>query len=118
MALRVMALAEMRLEVLLEAGRGGETVTAVGQRHGTRETFYFNPRRFQAQGIEGLEPRSRPPVNQPSGCRRRSRSRRAPSERSIRSGALGARAELLRKGVKAPAVSAIHGALVGNNLKA
>jgi transposase-like protein len=59
MALRVMAMVEMRLEVLLEAARSGETVTAVCKRHGiSRETFYVYLRRFQAEGVEGLEPRS------------------------------------------------------------
>jgi len=39
MALRVMAMAEMRLEVLLEADRSGETLAAVSRPHGiSRET--------------------------------------------------------------------------------
>ena len=52
MALRVMAMAEMRLEVLLKAARSGETVTAVCRRHGiSRETFYVYLRRFQAEDL-------------------------------------------------------------------
>ena len=58
MALREMTMAEMRLDVLLEAAHRGETVTAVCQRHGSisRETFSVYRRSFQAEGIEGLEP--------------------------------------------------------------
>ena len=66
MALKVMAMAELRLEVLLEAARSGETVTSLCQRHGiSRETYYVYLRRFRAEGIEGLEPRSRVPIRQP-----------------------------------------------------
>src|ERR1700694_1974416 len=117
MALRVMAMAEMRLEVLLEATRSGETVTAVCRRHGiSRETFYVYLRRFQAEGIEGLEPRSRQPVNQPQRmpatveetvCRLR--------KEHPRWGARRIRTELARSGITPPAVSSIHRALVRNN---
>lgn len=63
--MRVMALAEMRVEVLLEAARSGETVTAVCERHGiSRETCYAYRRRFRSGGVEGLEPRSRQPLHQ------------------------------------------------------
>jgi len=120
MALRVMTMAEMRLEVLLEAARSGETVTAVCQRHGiSRETFYVYLRRFRAEGIEGLELRSRQPLNQPQRmpatveekvCRLR--------KEHPKWGARRIRTELLRKGVSAPAISAIHRALVRNNLVA
>lgn len=120
MALRVMAMAEMRLEVLLEAARSGETVTAVCKRHGiSRETFYVYLRRFRAEGTEGLEPRSRQPVNQPQRmpatieeqiCRFR--------KDHPKWGARRIRAELKRQGVSAPAVSSIHRALVRNNLVA
>lgn len=60
MALRVMSMAELRLEVLLEAARSGESVAAVCRRFGiSRQTFYVYRRRFEAEGVEGLEPRSR-----------------------------------------------------------
>jgi len=118
--LRVMAMAEMRLEVLLEAARSGETVTAVCRRHGiSRETYYVYLRRFQAEGVDGLEPRSRQPVNQPQRMP-------APIEEQVcrmrkehpRWGARRIRAELRRKGIDPPAVSSIHRALVRNNLVA
>ena len=120
MALKVRAMAEMRLEVLLEAARSGETVTAVCKRHGiSRETFYVYVRRFQAEGVDGLEPRSRQPVNQPQ------RMAAAIEERVCRMrkehpkwGARRIRAELRRKGVDPPAVSSVHRALVRNGLVA
>jgi hypothetical protein len=44
MALRVMSMAEIRLEVLLEAARSGETVTEVCRRHGIdRKTYKRRP---------------------------------------------------------------------------
>ena len=61
-----MTMAEMRLEVLLEAVRSGETVTEVCRRPGiSRKTYYLYRNRFRTEGIEGLEPRSRQPINQP-----------------------------------------------------
>jgi transposase InsO family protein len=120
MALRVMSMAEIRLEVLLEAARSGETVAEVCRRHGIcRQTYYRYLVRYQAQGIEGLEPRSRQPVSQPARmaaevelelCRLR--------KDHPRWGARRIRAELLRAGKFAPAVSSIHQALVRNNLVA
>lgn len=118
--MRVMAMAEMRLEVLLEAARSGETVSAVCKRHGiSRETFYVYRRRFHTEGIDGLEPRSRQPVNQPQ------RMPAAIEERVCRMrkehpkwGARRIRAELRRKGINPPAISSIHRALVRNNLVA
>lgn len=120
MALRVMSMAEMRLELLLEATRSGESVTAICRRYGiSRETFYVYLRRFQAEGFEGLEPRSRQPHRQPGRmppaieeqvCRMR--------KDHPRWGARRIRTELTRAGVSPPAVSSIHRALVRNNLVA
>ncbi|HLI75130.1 MAG TPA: IS481 family transposase [Acidimicrobiales bacterium] len=113
-------MAEMRLEVLLEAARSGEAVAAVCKRYGiSRQTFYVYRRRFEAEGIDGLEPRSRQPVNQPQRmpaaveelvCRMR--------KEHPKWGARRIRAELRRKGMDPPAVSSIHRALVRNNLVA
>jgi transposase-like protein len=118
MALRVMSVTDLRLEVLREASQSGETVTAVCRRFGiSRETYYVYLRRFRAEGIEGLEPRSTVPVRQPQ--------RMAPEvEAAICAmrkehpewGARRIRAELRRKGVSPPAVSSIHRALSRNNL--
>ena len=113
-------MAELRLEVLLEAARSGETVSAICKRHGiSRQTYYVYLRRFRAEGIEGLEPRSRQPVNQPQRmpatteelvCRMR--------KQHPKWGARRIRAELRRTGIDPPAVSSIHRALVRNNLVA
>ncbi len=68
MALRVMGMAEIRLEVLLEPERTGDSVAEVCRRHGiTRETFYVYRRRWLVEGAAGLEPRStRPPALTPT----------------------------------------------------
>lgn len=120
MALRVMSMSEIRLELLLEAARSGETVSAVCRRFGiSRETYYVYLRRFRAEGIEGLEPRSRQPRRQPqrmptdveeAACRLR---KEHPTW-----GARRIRAELARRGIDPPAVSSLHRALVRNNLVA
>ena len=110
MALRVMSMAEMRLEVLLEAARSGETVTAICKRYGiSRETFYVYRRRFQKDGIAGLQQRSKAPLRQPNRmaeaieeaiCRMR--------KDHPRFGARRIRAELKKAGIDAPATSSIH----------
>jgi transposase InsO family protein len=118
MALRVMSVSDLRLEVLLEAARSGETVSAICKRFEiSRETYYVYLRRYRSEGIEGLEPRSRQPLNQPQ---------RMPAEVEERIckmrkdhpkwGARRIRAELRRKGIDPPAVSSIHRALVRNHL--
>jgi transposase InsO family protein len=113
-------MAEMRLEVLLEAARSGETVTEVCRRHGiSRKTYYAYLKRFRSEGVEGLEPRSRQPINQPQRMD-------AVVEETLcllrkdhpKWGARRIRAELTRRGIKPPAVSSIHRALVRNNLVA
>jgi transposase-like protein len=119
MALRVMLMAEIRLEVLLEAARSGETVTEVCRRHEiSRKTYYRYLRRYQAEGVDGLEPRSRAPLAQPARmaseieleiCRLR--------KDHPRWGARRIRAEPRRRGKPAPAaVSSINQALVRNHL--
>jgi transposase InsO family protein len=115
-----MSVTDVRLEVLLEAARSGETVTAICKRFGiSRETYYVYLRRFRAEGVEGLEPRSRQPFNQP---------RRMPADVEERIakmrkdhpkwGARRIRGELKREGVDPPAVSSIHRALVRNHMVA
>jgi transposase len=120
MALRVMSVTDMRLEVLLEAARSGETVTAICERFGiSRETYYVYLRRYRSEGLEGLEPRSCQPLHQPQRmpaqieeqiCRMR--------KDHPKWGARRIRAELRRKGIDPPAVSSIHRALVRNDLVA
>ena len=55
MALKVVTMAEMRMEVLLEAERTGMTVSEVCRRYGiSRQTYYRYRRRYLAEGLQGL----------------------------------------------------------------
>ncbi len=63
MALRVVSLRQLKLEVLLEPGRTGDSVAEVCRRRGiSRETFYLYRRRYEAEGMAGLNPRPRAPL--------------------------------------------------------
>lgn len=118
MALRVVSMQELRLEVLSEPERTGETVAEVCARRGiSRASFYRYRRRLLEEGEPGLEPRSRKPRSSPARiaaaleveiCTLR---RRHP-----RWGARRIRAELRRAGIAAPAVSTVHQALRRNHL--
>ena len=118
--LKVVTMAELRLEVLLEAERTGLTVTEICRRYGiSRQTYYRYRRRYLAEGLAGLEDRSRRPLEP---------ANQIPIELEIRIcemrrdhprwGARRIRAELTRAGVEAPAVSTIHQALRRNGLVA
>jgi transposase InsO family protein len=118
--LKVMDMAEMRLEILLEVAYSGASVAEVCRRHGiSRQSFYVYRRRFEAEGLEGLEPRSRRP-------RRSAGQIAAGLELEICRfrkdhpgwGARRIRAELARVGWRTPAVSTIHQVLVRNHLVA
>ncbi len=66
MALKVVSMAEMRLEVLLEEERSGEPVAELCRRRGiTRSSFYEWRERYLAEGLVGLEPHSRRPGRSP-----------------------------------------------------
>ncbi len=120
MALKVVTMAELRLEVLMEAERTGLTVTEICRRYGiSRQTYYRYRRRYLAEGLFGLEDRSRRPL-QPAN--------QIPADLEIRIvemrqdhprwGARRIRAELTRAGVDPPAVSTIHQVLIRNGLVA
>jgi transposase len=120
MALRVVSLRQLKLEVLLEPGRTGDSVAEVCRRRGiSRETFYLYRRRYEAEGVSGLDPRPRTPV-QPSGriepeleaviCRLRNQHPKW--------GARRIRSELERAGTATPAISTIHQVLKRNQLVA
>jgi len=67
MRLRVVSMSELRLEVLLEPERTGQSVAEVCRRRGiSRETFYAYKRRYDLGGAAGLEPRSRQPTRSPA----------------------------------------------------
>lgn len=120
MALKVVDMAELRLQVILEPERTGDAVAEVCRRHGiSRETFYEYRRRYLAEGIDGLEPRSRQPYRSPARididlevkiCKMRKDHKRW--------GARRIRTELLRSGVDVPAISTIHQVLRRNHLVA
>jgi len=113
-------MAELRLEVLLEAERTGAPVAEVCRRHKiSRETYYAYRRRYLAEGLGGLEDRSRRPHTSPGRmdasveeeiCRMRTAHPRW--------GARRIQAELARGGIGPPAVSSIHQALRRNHLVA
>jgi transposase InsO family protein len=119
-ALKVVSMVELRLAVVLEPERTGETVAEVCRRHGiSRESFYAYRRRYLAEGLAGLEPRSRRPLSSPARLEPAleleivSLRRRHP-----RWGARRIRAELRRAGTDPPARSTIHRVLVRNALVA
>jgi transposase InsO family protein len=118
MSLRVVTMSELRLEVLLEPERTGQSVAEVCRRRGiSREAFYEYRRRYENEGAAGLEPRSRQPTTSPAQidvdleveiCRLR--------KDHPRWGARRIRAELRRSGVDPPAISTIHRVLRRNHL--
>jgi transposase-like protein len=60
-------MAELRLDVLLEADRTGESVAARCRRHGiSRQTYYQYRTRYLAEGLQGLQDRSRRPLSSPA----------------------------------------------------
>jgi transposase len=119
-ALKVVTMAGLRFDVLFEPKRSGETVADVYRRYGiSRDTYYRYRRRYLAEGIKGLDDRSRKPKTSPS---------QIPAEVELRIvemrmahprwGARRIRAELEREGIGAPAVSTVHQALRRNGLVA
>ncbi len=111
-------MAELRLEVLLEAERTGLTVTEICERCGiSRQTYYRYRRRYLAEGLPGLEDRSRRPhhpANQiPADLEVRIVGMRTDHPRW---GARRIRSELARAGVDPPVVSTIHQVLSDNGL--
>jgi transposase InsO family protein len=119
-ALKVVSMKELKLEVLLERERTGETIAEVCRRRGiSRASFYRYRRRYLDEGVAGLEPRSRRPRTSPA--------RIAPEleveivglrKRHPRWGARRIHAELARAGIDPPAVATIHRALSRNRLVA
>jgi transposase InsO family protein len=117
--LKVITLSELWIEILLAPDRHRLTVTEVCRRYGiSRDTFYAYRRRYQADGLAGLEPRSRRPRSCPHQTR--------PDVEDLvvelrvqrpRWGARKIRAELVRRGLAAvPAVSTVHAILRRHSL--
>jgi transposase InsO family protein len=118
--LKVVTMAELRLDVLTEPLRTGETVADVCRRYGiSRDTYYRYRRRYLAEGLAGLEDQSRRPRSSPG---------KIPAQLEVlivemrkdhpRWGARRIRTELARAGIDPPAISTVHQVLVRNGLVA
>lgn len=120
MALKAVSLVELKLGVLSESERSGESVVEVCRRHGiSRASYYRYRQRYLVEGVEGLAERSRAPLGSP--LRIDGELERMICElrtRHPRWGARRIRSELARAGVDPPAVSTIHQALKRNYLVA
>jgi len=118
MSLRVVTMAELGLEVLLEPERTGQSVAEVCRRRGiSRETFYEYKRRYELEGAAGLEPRSRRPTRSPAQIEVELEVRICQLRKHHpRWGARRIRSELRRSGIDPPAVSTIHQVLRRNHL--
>src|SRR5438093_2840183 len=108
----------VKLDVLLEPERTGDSVTEVCRRRGiSRETFYVYRRRYLAEGAAGLGPRSRRPRWSPGQIAPEVEARIVALRKGHpRRGARRIYAELARVGVDPPAVSTIDQALKRNHL--
>jgi transposase InsO family protein len=116
----MVTMAELRLEVLLEAEQSGESVAEVCRRYRiSRETYYRYRRRYLAAGMEGLEDQSRRPKDSPARIDVELEAEICGMRRDHpRWGARRIHTELVRAGRSAPAVSTIHQALRRNHLVA
>jgi transposase InsO family protein len=119
-ALQVVSMEELKLKVLLEPERTGETIAEVCARHGiSRASYYRYRRRYLEEGLAGLEPRSRRPRFSPAQIDARLEARIVElRKRHRRWGARRIHAELERAGIEPPAVATIHRALRRNHLVA
>ena len=120
MALKVVSMEELKLQVLVEPDRTGETVAEVCARHGiSRASYYRYLRRYRAEGASGLEPRSRRPRSSPAQIEPALEVQIVElRRRHPRWGARRIHAELARSGIEPPAVATIHRALRRNHLVA
>jgi transposase InsO family protein len=119
-ALKVVSMEELKLQVLLEPERTGETIAEVCARHGvSRASFYRYRRRYVEEGVDGLAPRSRRPRSSPAKIEPFLEARIVElRRRHPRWGARRIHAELARAGIAPPAVATIHRALRRNHLVA
>ena len=118
MALKVVSMEELRLELLLEPERTGDSVAEVCRRHNvSRASFYRYRHRYLREGAAGLVPRSRAPRSSPGQIDPELEAMIcALRKRRPRWGARRIRAELLRAGVQVPATSTVNRALKRNHL--
>jgi transposase len=118
--LKVVSMQELRMEVLLEGERTGESVTEVCRRRGiSRASYYRFRRRYLEEGAAGLAPRSRRPRSSPGQIDTELEAEIVRlRKRQPRWGARRIHAELARAGIEPPAVATIHRALRRNHLVA
>jgi len=118
MALKVVSMQDLKLELLLEPERTGDSVAEVCRRRGvSRASFYRYRARYLQEGAAGLMPRSRAPRSSPGQIDAQLEAMIcALRRRRPRWGARRIRAELLRAGVQVPAVSTVNRALKRNHL--
>jgi transposase InsO family protein len=111
---------ELKLEVLFEPDRSGESVAAVCRRRGiSRASFYRYRQRYLADGVDGLQARPRRPLTSPGRIDPRlEQAICALRKEHPRWGARRIRAELARAAVDPPAVSTVHQTLRRNHLVA
>jgi transposase-like protein len=119
-ALQVVSMEELRLEVLREPERTGDSVAEVCRRRGiSRASFYRYRRRNLEDGAAGLEPRSRRPRVSPAQIEPELEAQIVElRSRHPRWGARRIRAELRRAAIEPPAQSTIHQVLRRNHLGA
>jgi transposase InsO family protein len=117
-ALRVVSMEDLKLELLLEPERTGDSVAEVCRRRGvSRASFYRYRARYLREGESGLVSRSRAPRSSPGQIDAELEAMIcALRRRRPRWGARRIRAELLRAGVDAPAVSTVNRTLKRNHL--
>ena len=120
MALKVVEMAELRREIVLQAQLTSESVTQICARYGiSRQTFYRYRRRYLLEGIDGLADRSRQPHHSPNRMDPQIEIKICTLRKAHpRWGARRIHAELQRAGLAPPAVSSIHQALRRNRLVA
>jgi transposase InsO family protein len=120
MALKVVSMRELKLEVLFEPARTGETVAEVCLRRGiSRASYYRYQRRYLEEGVPGLEPRSSRPRSSPAQIEASLEAEICTlRRRHPKWGARRIHAELARAGITPPAVASIHRALRRNHLVA
>ena len=117
MPLKVMDLVEQRLAVLQEPGWSGRSVVEVCARHQiSRQTFYDWQRRYAAEGLEGLVPRSRRPARSPGQLDPEVEDRIVRLRKQHGWGPAKIRDALRRDGLAAPAASTVQQVLARRGL--
>jgi len=117
MPLKVMDLVDQRLAVLQEPGWSGRSVAEVCARHQiSRQTFYEWQRRYAAEGLAGLMPRSRRPLRSPGQLDPAIEDRIVRLRKQHGWGPAKIRDALRRDGLNAPAASTVQQVLARRGL--